>query len=421
MAHVLPFRALRYPSQLSQEMARLTAPPYDVITEKERLRLESLHPHNVVRLILPGQAGRAQDGSFYSGAASLLSQWQESGDLARDSEPAFYPYRQTFRGPEGELSSRLGFLGALELPGKADSEKAILPHEKTLEGPRQDRTRLILACRANLSPIFLLHPDSTKTVGATLEEVTRIPPLFGFADPSGVTHELWKVDDSVTTLRLENALRADWTLIADGHHRYESALAVREALPGEAGAGYVLAFFCSLQDRGFRIFPIHRLLRGGDDSLTHGIPRALRERHRVESLMPDSGPEEILQRLRQAGERTFALVTPEDPPLLVRLAADGNPAQDPLEEFDTVLLQKEVLSRMLGLSGPDIASGAVGYTSDAAEAIRQVRSAEARAAFLLNPLKVEAVVRAAQRGLRLPQKSTYFYPKVYTGLVIRPF
>ena len=421
MAHVLPFRALRYPARLSQEMARLTAPPYDVIAEKERLRLENLDPHNVVRLILPGPAGRAEDGSFYTGAAALLKRWQEEGTLVRDPEPAFYPYRQTFRGPEGELSSRLGFLGALALPGKADSEKTILEHEMTLEGPRQDRTRLILACRANLSPIFLLHPDSTQRVGTTLAEVTGVPPLSRFEDPYGVMHELWRVDDPATTKRLEQALLADWTLIADGHHRYESALAVREMLPGEAGAGHVLAFFCSLQDRGFRIFPIHRLLRGGDDSRTRDFVRKLRESHRVESLPPDSGPDEILQRLRQAGERFFALVTREDPPILVSLADAGSPAEDPLEEFDTVLLQKEIFSRMLGLTSKDIGSGAVAYTSDAAEALRQVRASEAKAAFLLNPLKVEAVVRAAQRGLRLPQKSTYFYPKVYTGLVIRTF
>ncbi|MCI0656112.1 MAG: DUF1015 domain-containing protein [Acidobacteria bacterium] len=421
MAHILPFRALRYPSDLSQKMARLTAPPYDVISEKERQRLESLDPHNVVRLILPGQAGRAEDGSFYTGAASLLSQWQHEGALARDPKPSFYPYRQTFVGPEGESSSRLGFLGALELPGKGDSEKAILPHEKTLEGPRQDRTRLILACRANLSPIFLLHPDSTMTVGATLEEATRTPPLSRFQDSSGVTHELWRVDDPATTQRLERALLADWTLIADGHHRYESALAVRETLPGEAGAGYVLAFFCSLQDRGFRIFPIHRLLRGGENSLTRDIASALREGHRVEPLPPDGGPDDILRCLRQAGERNFALLTLEGPPLLVSLAASENPAGVSLEDFDTVLLQKQVFSQKLGLSSEDIASGAVGYTSDAAEAFRQVRTSEAKAAFLLNPLKVEAVVRAAQRGLRLPQKSTYFYPKVYTGLVIRTF
>jgi uncharacterized protein (DUF1015 family) len=419
MAHVLPFRALRYSSELSQKMARLTAPPYDVIPEPERQRLESLDPHNVVRLILPGQAGRAEDGSFYKGAAALLSQWQSEGALARDPKPAFYPYRQTFVGPEGESASRLGFLGALELPGKGDSEKAILPHEKTLEGPRQDRTRLLLACRANLSPIFLLHPDSTRTAGATLEDATRTPPLSRFEDSSGVTHELWKVDDPATTQGLERALLADWTLIADGHHRYESALAVRETLPGEAGAGYVLAFFCSLQDRGFRIFPIHRLLRGGDDSLIRAT--SLRDGHRVEPLAPDSSPDDILRRLRQAGERTFALVTREDPPLLVSLAGSENPAGDSLEDFDTVLLQKQVFSQRLGLSSEDIASGAVGYTSDAAEALRQVRAAEAKAAFLLNPLKVEAVVRAAQRGLRLPQKSTYFYPKVYTGLVIRTF
>jgi len=421
MARIQPFHALRYPAHLSQDMARLTAPPYDVITEQDRQRLESLHPCNVVRLILPGQAGKVEDGSFYTGAATLLKHWQEDGTLVRDPRAAFYPYRQSFRGPDGELTSRLGFLGALALPGRTETDQAILPHEKTLAGPRKDRTRLILACRANLSPIFLLHPDSQETAGATLEDATRVAPLSRFEDPLGITHELWKVDEPAKTQRLEQSLLADWTLIADGHHRYESALAVRDMLPGEEGAGFVLAFFCSLKDRGFRIFPIHRLLRGGDASLPQDIARGVRERHRVEPLAPGIGPDEILRHLRQAGERTLAVVTREDPVLLVRLATQAGVAEDPLEEFDTVLLQKEIFRGVFGFSDQDITSGAVGYTSDAAEAFRQVRAGQSKAAFLLNPLKVDAVVRAAQAGHRLPQKSTYFYPKVYTGLVIRTF
>jgi uncharacterized protein (DUF1015 family) len=272
-----------------------------------------------------------------------------------------------------------------------------------------------------LSPIFLLHPDSQETAGATLEDATRVAPLSRFEDPLGITHELWKVDEPAKTQRLEQSLLADWTLIADGHHRYESALAVRDMLPGEEGAGFVLAFFCSLKDRGFRIFPIHRLLRGGEASLPQDIVRGVRERHRVEPLAPGIGPDEILRHLRQAGERTLAMVTREDPVLLVRLATQAGVAEDPLEEFDTVLLQKEIFRGVFGFSDQDITSGAVGYTSDAAEAFRQVRAGQSKAAFLLNPLKVDAVVRAAQAGHRLPQKSTYFYPKVYTGLVIRTF
>src|SRR5262249_55861448 len=153
----------------------------------------------------------------------LLKRWEEDGTLVRDPLPAFYPYQQTSRGPDGEVVVRLGFLGALALPGEEDeSGGKILLHEKTLEGPRKDRTRLIRACQANLSPIFLLHPDSTGGAEAALKEGTEGKSLFTFEDGAGVLHELWRVDDADLVARLQSALAPDWTLIADGHHRYES-------------------------------------------------------------------------------------------------------------------------------------------------------------------------------------------------------
>jgi uncharacterized protein (DUF1015 family) len=241
---------------------RISPPlPTTSLRKQARARYEALHPRNVVRLILPGEAGRIQDGSFYSGAAALLRAWQQEGTLEKDPAASFYPYRQTFRGPDGEHAARLGFLGALALPAAGAGEKMVLPHEKTLDAPRRDRTRLIEACRANLSPIFLLHPDSTGGAGKALAEAVSGPPLFTFQDDARVIHEMWRMDSSSAIAKLEQALAADWTLIADGHHRYESAMAVRNEHPEEEGAGYVLAFFCSLQDRGFRVFPIHRLLR----------------------------------------------------------------------------------------------------------------------------------------------------------------
>ena len=422
MPRVIPFRGLRFHARHAAEMSRLAAPPYDVISEQDRLRYEGLHPRNVVRLILPGEAGRVEDGSFYAGAAALLRKWQEEGTLELDPRPAFYPYRQTFMGPEGERAVRLGFLGSLALPPGQEGDNTVLPHETTLDGPRKDRTRLITACRANLSPVFLLHPDSTGRVETCLQDATSDPPLFAFEDAAGVLHELWKMEDTLKVARLEEALLPDWSLIADGHHRYESALAVRDSLPDEEGAGGVLAFFCSLRDRGFRVFPIHRLLRArGARAGSSNLAKILARQHVLEEIPSGAGPDQILGHLRRIGERCVAVVTPDAAPLVVRMVPADRTPGDPVEDLDTVLLQREILTGVLGISGEDVAGGAIGYTSDAVEAVRQVRSGEARAAFLLNPLKVESVIRAAQAGRRLPQKSTYFYPKVYTGLVIRPF
>ncbi len=403
-------------------MDRIAAPPYDVISGVERERLEKAHPKNVVRLILPGEAGRAEDGSFYHGAAALLRRWREEGTLAQDSGPSFYPYRQSYRGPDGIQASRLGFLGAMDLEEETKGAGP-LPHEKTLEAPRRDRTRLIAACRANLSPIFLLHPDDGGEVGSVLRRTAASEPLVRFTDAQGVRHELWRLEEPGQVGRIRKAMEADWTLIADGHHRYESALEVMRENPGAEGARFVLAFFCSLKDEGFRIFPIHRLVRAsgaGEGSRLHPL---LEERFPAERLASDSSPADLLSRLSGAGEGAFVAVAPPGPPLLIRLAREPerkSGGEDP-GEADTARLQREIFTGLFGISPEAVAGGAVGYTPEAGEAVRQVESGEASAAFLLNPVRVEAVVRAARAGRRLPQKSTYFYPKVFTGLVIRAF
>src|SRR5213594_967739 len=222
MAQVLPFRGLRYHSRYAGEIDRLTTPPYDVIGEREKKAFEEAHPRNIVRLILPGEAGRLDDGTFYSGAAALFDRWRREETLVLDPDPSFYPYRQTYRSPDGATASRLGFLGALALPEPGQS--GALPHERTLRAPREDRTRLILACRANLSPIFLLHPDGNGEVGRHLARAAESEPLIHFSDPRGVRHELWAMEDPNTVGKVQEGIAADWTLIADGHHRYESAL-----------------------------------------------------------------------------------------------------------------------------------------------------------------------------------------------------
>jgi uncharacterized protein (DUF1015 family) len=402
-------------------MGRIIAPPYDVIGENQRSELESSHPKNVVRLILPGEAGREGDGTFYAGAAALLKRWREEGTLQQDPGACLYPYRQTFRGPDGSETSRLGFFGALEM--EEARQGAPLPHEKTLEGPRRDRTRLIAACRANLSPIFLIHPDESERVGSSLERAATRQALFRFSDPQGVTHELWRLDDRVSIDEIRSAMGGDWTLIADGHHRYESAQAVMRDFPEEAGARRVLAFFCSLKDRGFRIFPIHRLVRSLDAERAAALRRSLTERMTATVLPAGANPEDLLSMLRKGGEGTFGAVLPAGPPLILKIRPCPAPGADSsaLENLDTVVLQREVLSGILRISPADAERGAVGFTPDAREAFRQVRQGEAAAAFLLNPLRIESVIRAARSGLRLPQKSTYFFPKVFTGLVIRPF
>jgi len=231
------------------------------------------------------------------------------------------------------------------------------------------------------------------------------------------------MEDPDAVGQVQEEMAVNWTLIADGHHRYESALSVMAKLPEQEGARYVLSFFCSLNDRGFRIFPIHRLIRP-DAVPPPGRIRDILEAHlKAEPIEGAAGSETVLARLREAGSGSFGVLLPGHRPFLIRVPAGqgAGSVQDPLRDLDTVLLQREVLSNLLGISEGEVSAGAVRYASDAREALRQVGSGEAAAAFLLNPLTVEMVVQAARSGLRLPQKSTYFYPKLLTGLVIRPF
>jgi len=421
VARVFPFRGLRYHSRYAGEMDRLTTPPYDVIGEQEREAYEKSHPRNIVRLILPGEAGRLEDGTFYTGAAALLDRWRREETLVLDPDLAFYPYRQTYRSPDGARASRLGFLGALALP--EPGQTGALPHERTLQAPREDRTRLILACQTNLSPIFLLHPDERGEVGFVLGRTTRRAPLLEMTDRRGVHHELWKMEDPEEISRIRQGMAADWTLIADGHHRYESAQAVMRKLPDVEGARSVLAFFCSLKDEGFRIFPIHRLILSMEQAGAGRIGNVLENEFSALPCSAGSGIDEVLAALKEAGPGSFGVVLKGRPPFLIRipLTKGKEVPEELVENLDPVLLEREILSRLLGISPEAVARGAVAFTPEAREAFRQVDAGEAAAAFLLRPLDVEVVVRAARAGLRLPQKSTYFYPKLLTGLVLRPF
>jgi uncharacterized protein (DUF1015 family) len=232
---------------------------------------------------------------------------------------------------------------------------------------------------------------------------------------------MWKVPLEREVGDLSHAMSRDWVLIADGHHRHESALAVKRLLPGVEGAGRVLAFFLSLRDAGFRIFPIHRLLLPGLSLSPDSIAARLRESIPTRDLAAGVGPREILEEVGRAGPGWFGVAPRGHPPFLAAAGSRTGTGGDPLERLETVALQRRVFEEILGIPSEAVARGGVGYTADASEALRKVTSGEASAAFLLNPLQMEDVIAAARAGTRLPQKSTYFYPKIPTGLLIRPF
>lgn len=387
--------------------------------------LAARHANNIVRLDLPRPEGSDDP---YLEAGRLLEEWIREGVLIRDATPALYLCEQGYRAPSGERRVRRGLFARLRLE-PLDSGK-IIPHERTLDRPREDRRQLLASTRTHLSAVFLLHPDPDAGVSHALEEAAGRGPAEEFVDDSGTTIRMVRLEEGGTTRALADRLRDQWALIADGHHRYESALSYCETrrAGGSDDAGHVLAFLCSLEDPGLSIFPIHRVI--------HSLPGfdAGRFRERLApcfTLSRVEGGEALRAAVGSRSVRpgVFGIVFPEDPRFwlaewkegsgLDRQALRGIP--EPLRSLDVILLHRLVLEDTLGIDAlAQVRQTHLDYLTDATQVFE--RAGDGRVAFgvLLNATRINQVIEVTRSGLRLPQKSTYFYPKVPTGLVLDP-
>ncbi len=354
MAVVKPFRAVRY----AHPSPALTAPPYDVISPAERARLLTRDPHNVVRLTLP--ESEEQGGETYR-------RWLDEGVLVEDESPAFWFLSQEYVGPDGVARKREGIVASLQV--EPYETKAVLPHERTHAGPKEGRLRLLRAARAQLEPIFLLYDGARPDVGE-----------LGAPDLAAEGTSLWRIEAA----GIGEALADRQLLIADGHHRYETALAYHEEV-GTPESGRMLVVLVSTEDPGLEIFPTHRVF--------------VTERRLEGEREPVASAEEGLARLTELAH---------DPPALVEVTQAGAA----IVRGEPGKLDVEVVDA-LGHDG-------IAYTPDAAEAIRRVREGEAAVAFLMRPTRIEDVFAVARRGDVMPQKSTYFFPKLLSGLLFHP-
>ena len=419
MSTIAPFRALRFAVAAPGELAQRLAPPYDVISP-ERRRILAADPHNIVHLDLPeGPAER-----IYADAAARLEAWRRDGTLALDAAPAYHLAEQSFKDASGTARRRRGFFARLRVePFEAGS---VLPHERTLESPRRDRERLLAATRTHLSAVFLLHEDPGGTVARLLASASETAPERELVDPDGCGLRLWRLADRGAINRLTAAAGRGWTLIADGHHRYESALAYRQErrAAGRDDAADVLAFLCSAEDPGLVIGPIHRLVRGVPRLDPERVASALTGRFAV-----DRRPREgLAAALREAAASpgVFGLLFPGRSEALLlrwrddeegRRALQGLP--EPLRSLDVVLLHRLVFEEAFGLSPQAQAGGDhLEYVKDEAGLLRGVE--QAVCGVMLNPTRLAQVVEVSKSGLRLPPKSTYFQPKVPSGIVLDP-
>lgn len=433
MAEILPFRGVLYDPAKVGDVASVVAPPYDVIGPAEQAALYAHHPGNIIRLEL-GQEhpGDSPQENRYIRAKRFLQDWLRDGLLRRDDRPAIYLYAVEYRLRGGQTRTMRGFLSLVKLEEFGTGR--IFPHENTRAAAKDDRYQLLETCRSNFSPIFSLYSDAEGAIIRTLERtVEKGQPRFAVTDADGVRHLLWTVSDQKALDRVVAAMKPLPLFIADGHHRYESALRYRNAQRQAAGdkeslaSDWVLMYFSNLDDPGLTILPTHRVLPGPLPRPLPEFRQNLAETFTVETI-PFTAATESSARARflgalQAVRGTTAhvlglIVRGEFRYEVLTLNAAGLSRLGPSarERLDVSILQQMVFRDALRMETKD--EERLIYIKDEEDVLAAMARGEGELAVLLNPPRVTEVKNVARAGDRMPHKSTYFYPKPLTGLVI---
>jgi len=440
MAFIRPFRGLRYNPQKISDLASVMSLPYDVLSSQDREELYQANPYNIVRLIwgkeLPGDGA---EENKYLRAARLLQEWEGKGVLIREEGEAFYVYAQDFSLAGGEERSRRGIIAEVRLEDL--NSDTILRHEFTFPVPKADRLNLLRATQANLDPIFSLYEGGPgRGPRANMDEGMRKPPLFDFRDREGVRHRLWAMKEPSDHAAIVREMAEQPLFIADGHHRYEASLLYRQermereggSAKEDSGCHYTMMVLVAMEDPGLVILPVHRLIGGIEGWDLKGFLKKAREFFLVEEARLPSREEErqrfISGRLDKVKGRThgFGLYAGGDSIFFLSLdEAKGNLLQEEripeeIRRLDVTILDRLILEGLLGLLSPE-QKEKVGFTPDLQEALHQVREGVYDLAFLLKPTSLSEVMSVSLAGGRMPQKSTYFHPKLLSGLVINRF
>ena len=427
MADVQPIFATRYDLGVVGSLQDVAAPPYDVINAAQRAELLERSPYNAVAIDLPkpyGEAGPQQtDGDPYARAAETMAAWREAGGLVGDSEPAIWAMAQDYTGPDGTARTRHGILARVRVEDFSAGQ--VLPHERTLPGPKQDRLELTRATRHNLSPIFSL---STADPWPLVEPAIDPGAPWGEAtDESGTVTRVWRVGDPEVQRQVTELLAGAQLLIADGHHRYETAIAYRDEVGGEGDHDYTLMALTGLDDPGLTVFPTHRLLAGfrDDPERQRRLGEGLRELFETTEV-----PVEQLDPLGEEGvgvfglydahhQRGFRLRLKDEAIAALDRQLEGAP--EAYRRLDAAILETLVLKGIAGLSEDDIlAKRGLGYAKSVEDSLGLIERGAYDVAFVLRPIPVDQVRAICESEENMPPKSTYFFPKVLTGLVFNP-
>ncbi len=421
MAAIKPFRGIRY-NQLKVNIANVVAPPYDVISPSQQNGYYAKDPLNVIRLIL----GREEDR--YASAAATFSEWQNEDVLLRDLTPSIYPLVQTFKTIEGKQIQRKGFIALCRL--EEFEKKIVLPHERTLSKAKEDRFKLFKATKSNFSQVFSLYSDPEKKIDQYLDPIHSTYPVID-VEFEQVQNQLWQISDPMVIDGIASLMESKQVLIADGHHRYETGLAYRELMrsqnPNHTGNelyNYIMMFFTNLDDEGLVIFPTHRVIHSLPEYDGGELTAKLQE-HFTLQVFPT--PQMMMNALKQNSRFAYGFVSHHSPKfftatlndelLLQTLITDELPVE--VKELDVVLLHNHILRNLLGISqeAQDKKLN-IHYIQNVHECIDEVASGASQIAFFVNPTKIEQVRAVSKSGNVMPQKSTFFFPKLISGLVL---
>ncbi len=432
MAEIRPFRAIRYSKDVVLD--DVVTPPYDVINGEQQKAFYEQSKVNFIRIDLGYQyEADTPSNNRYTRARQTMMDWIATGVLAIDSEPALYFHEQTFKNEAGLEMTRKGFFATIRL---AEYEEGIvLPHERTLKGPKIDRLNLMKESECHLSPVFFLYDDPERVVDNALASQTA--PIADVMTADGIRHVLWKITDPKAIEIAKQFVDKDAVLIADGHHRYETALAYRQhrrdsAIEKDDNAPYefALGFFVNFRDPGLAVFGTHRVVHSLDTFDYPSMIDKIKSRSDFEVTEIDTTDAEgVRSKLAEAGDKypSFALLTSTTKPVMVSYIgttdSDLFDAQTPddVRVLDVAILHEGIFDRMLGISkSVQEAKTNLKYIKGFDDAFNMRTKSENQLIVLMNATKVEQVDAVCRSGGKMPQKSTFFYPKVLSGLLINP-
>lgn len=424
MAEIKAFKGLRY-TEKAGDISRLACPPYDVIDAEEGQRLSDKSPYNLIRLELPVMGG-SENLSDYRGAADTLRSWLKEGVLKCDGEEGIYIYEMEFDA-DGVRRSVKGFVSLVKL--EPFSKGVILPHEETLSRAKADRLNLMKATGCNFSQIYSLYTDEDNSVFSLIDSASRREPDNRFTDGDNVSHKMWVINDKDFIAQLTEKMADKKLFIADGHHRYETALSYKkyaeENLDETGSSEYVTMMLVNMENTGLVVFPTHRIVRNLQSFDYNALCEKCRDYFEITPYLNREKGEQGLAQAYDEGKKAFVMFTGDnnytlmvlkDPEIMDGVIPDGCKA---LRRLDVSVLHSLVLERIFGIDRENMAKQInLTYTRSSDEAIAAVDGKRANCCFLLNPTRVGEIRDVAAAGGKMPQKSTYFYPKLATGLVM---